>query len=62
MNADAFKNVTVQFTPDLLAQVDERAKQLDLNRSQYLRRLARKDCEKDSQPKTQSTQPLEQAA
>ncbi len=41
--ADDFKNITVQLTPDLLAQVDARAKALDLNRSQYFRRLARLD-------------------
>lgn len=44
--ADDFKNVTVQLTPDLLTQVDERAARLDLNRSQYFRRLARLDLEK----------------
>ena len=43
MNAGKYKNVTVQLEPDLLAKVDERAESADLNRSQYLRRLVRKD-------------------
>ena len=43
MDAIKFKNVTVQLEPDLLDKVDNRAGQLDLNRSQYLRRLVRKD-------------------
>ena len=43
MEASKFKNVTVQLEPDLLDRVDSRAGQLDLNRSQYLRRLVRKD-------------------
>ena len=41
--ADDFKNITVQLTPDLLENVDARAQALDLNRSQYFRRLARLD-------------------
>jgi metal-responsive CopG/Arc/MetJ family transcriptional regulator len=41
--AEDFKNVTVQLTPDLLVKVDARAQALDLNRSQYFRRLARLD-------------------
>jgi predicted transcriptional regulator len=43
MNADEKVNVTVQLDPDLLGKVDERADALDLNRSQYLRRLVRRD-------------------
>lgn len=43
MSNAAFKNVTVQLEPDILVRVDERADRLDLNRSQYLRRLVRKD-------------------
>lgn len=38
-------NVTVQITPDLLAKVDLRAVALDLNRSQYFRRLIKRDVE-----------------
>lgn len=45
---DEFKNVTVQLTPDLLAQIDEKAKRLDLNRSQYFRRLVREDLEREA--------------
>jgi metal-responsive CopG/Arc/MetJ family transcriptional regulator len=43
MNGAKYKNVTVQLEPDLLARVDEKAERADLNRSQYLRRLVRKD-------------------
>jgi len=43
MKADEFKNVTVQIEPDLLGKIDSRADELDLNRSQYLRRLIRRD-------------------
>ena len=43
MESKQFKNVTVQLEPDLLAKVDARAGELDLNRSQYLRRLVKKD-------------------
>ena len=35
--------VSVTLAPDLLARVDARAAELDLNRSQYFRRLARLD-------------------
>ena len=35
--------VTVTIDPRLLAEVDGRAESLDLNRSQYFRRLARED-------------------
>lgn len=38
--------VSVVLEPDLLRKVDERAAQSDLNRSQYLRRLARLDIER----------------
>lgn len=64
MNADEFKNVTVQFPPDLLAKIDEKAKRLDLNRSQYFRRLARVDLGDDGpeQPETQPAQPMKEAA
>ena len=34
---------SVSFPSDLLALIDTRAKELDLNRSQYLRQLVRKD-------------------
>lgn len=34
-------NVTVQLEQDMLTQIDERAAALDLNRSQYFRRLVR---------------------
>ena len=43
MNAAKKVNVTVQLEPDLLARVDDRAELLDLNRSQYLRRLVKRD-------------------
>lgn len=43
MNTEEKVNVTVQLDPDLLGKVDERAELLDLNRSQYLRRLVKRD-------------------
>ena len=43
VNADEKVNVTVQIDLDLLAKVDERADELDLNRSQYLRRVIKRD-------------------
>jgi metal-responsive CopG/Arc/MetJ family transcriptional regulator len=43
MNGAEFKNVTVQIEPEILTKIDERASELDLNRSQYLRRLIRRD-------------------
>lgn len=43
MSGEKLKNVTVQLEADLLTKVDERTDSLDLNRSQYLRRLVRKD-------------------
>ena len=43
MNVDEKVNVTVQLDPELLAQVDAKAKSLDLNRSQYFRRLIRNE-------------------
>ncbi len=36
-------NISLTFPPDLLASIDERARALDMNRSQYLRHLARND-------------------
>jgi len=39
------KNVTVQLTPELLIKVDAEAEKLDLNRSQYFRRLIRRELE-----------------
>lgn len=42
MSNESLKNVTVQIEPSLLDKVDAVAKGLDLNRSQYLRRLMRK--------------------
>ena len=43
MKRDSKVNATVQLEPDLLVKADVRAAELDLNRSQYLRRLVRKD-------------------
>lgn len=43
MIGEDVKNITVQLDPYLLELVDKRAEQLDLNRSQYFRRLARQD-------------------
>lgn len=43
MNGEKLKNVTVQLEEALLTQIDARTDKLDLNRSQYLRRLVRKD-------------------
>ena len=66
--ADDFKNITVQLTPDLLVKVDARAKSLDLNRSQYFRRLARLDVtefEKELaqvQATSATHQPIQEAA
>lgn len=34
-------NVTVQLEPEMLEMLDKRAGELDLNRSQYFRRLVR---------------------
>lgn len=45
MSTDKKESVSATFPPDLLTEIDERAKQLDMNRSQYLRHLARKDLE-----------------
>lgn len=58
MEASKFKNVTVQLEPDLLDKVDSRADQLDLNRSQYLRRLVRKDLGVTIPELTQATLPV----
>jgi metal-responsive CopG/Arc/MetJ family transcriptional regulator len=41
----AAKPVTILIDEELLKQVDERAKKLDLNRSQFFRRAARHDLE-----------------
>lgn len=41
--------VSIVVEPDLLAKVDKRASQLDMNRSQYFRRLAREDLAKAKQ-------------
>lgn len=70
--ADDFKNVTVQLTPDLLEKIDLRAKALDLNRSQYIRRIARLDIaefekemshvEQSTAPAAPAAQPMERAA
>ena len=38
-----FKNISVQLEPQMLAELDRRAASMDLNRSQYLRRLMRRD-------------------
>lgn len=38
-------NASATFPEDLLREIDERAKALDMTRSQYLRRLARNDLE-----------------
>ncbi len=46
MNADEKSVVSVTIEADLLRKVDERAKELDLNRSQYFRRLAREEIER----------------
>lgn len=43
MTTPDYKNVTVQMEQDLLVKADERAGKMDLNRSQYLRRLIRRD-------------------
>lgn len=48
MNGEERENKPVSITlpDDLVQQIDDRAKKLDLNRSQYLRQLARKDIER----------------
>ena len=43
MSGVDFKNVTVQMEQAMLDQLDSRAHAADLNRSQYLRRLIRRD-------------------
>lgn len=43
MKSDEFKNISVQIEPELLEKIDGRSAELDLNRSQYLRRLIRRD-------------------
>ena len=42
MNATK-KNITVQLEPELVSRVDELALAMDLNRSQYFRRLLRRE-------------------
>lgn len=59
MKSEDVKNVTVQLEPDLLEKVDGRAEELDLNRSQYFRRLVKKDL---GIPQPELSQPVEQAA
>lgn len=43
MSNESYKNVTVQIEPSLLEKIDQRANEMDLNRSQYLRRLMKRD-------------------
>ena len=43
MSGVEYKNVTVQMEQSLLDQLDERAVAMDLNRSQYMRRLIRRE-------------------
>ena len=43
MSAVEYKNVTVQMEQALLDHLDARANAMDLNRSQYLRRLIRRE-------------------
>ena len=44
MNGENDKiSVSITLPEDLIRQIDKRAAKLDLNRSQYLRRVARKD-------------------
>lgn len=62
MSDAAFKNVTVQLTPDLLAKVDAEAERLDLNRSQYFRRLIRQKLEAEQSHVEQQSQPEAKAA
>jgi len=62
MASENDKAVTVLIDTALLKQGDERARALDLNRSQYIRRLLRKDLEQlVNQPAT-PPQPQEVAA
>jgi metal-responsive CopG/Arc/MetJ family transcriptional regulator len=44
--SDKNTTVSVVFDEDLLKKIDEAAVDLDLTRSQYLRRLAREDLER----------------
>jgi len=65
MSDEAFKNVTVQLPPDLLTKIDAEAERLDLNRSQYFRRLIRREFEKVVSPEShveQQPQPEAKAA
>lgn len=51
MKAEERIAVSLVIDEDLLAQIDERAKAQDMNRSQYLRKLAREAIAKDPMPK-----------
>jgi metal-responsive CopG/Arc/MetJ family transcriptional regulator len=45
-------NISLTLEPDLLEKIDNRAKALDLNRSQYFRRLARADLDRENEPRS----------
>lgn len=72
MSDNSFKNVTVQLPADLLVKIDAEADKLDLNRSQYFRRLLRKELqpisdavshvEQSPAPAAPAAQPMERAA
>jgi metal-responsive CopG/Arc/MetJ family transcriptional regulator len=62
MNNESLKNVTVQIEPSLLEKIDSVARQMDLNRSQYLRRLMRKAVADPMPAEPQQAQPQEVAA
>lgn len=53
MNADEKLAVSITLEPDLLDKIDARAKELDLNRSQFIRRLAREEFTKNPLPEKQ---------
>lgn len=53
MQGEKFKNVTVQLEPELLEKLDEKLEELDLNRSQFFRRLLKKDLGISSDPQQQ---------
>lgn len=62
MSMNDWKNVTVQIPTDLLAKLDAEAERLDLNRSQYFRRLIRaKLAETDAKITPTATQAQEAA-
>lgn len=56
--ADQQTTVSLVIEADLLTKVDKRAEKLDMNRSQYFRRLARKDLEQAKQEQKTQQQPL----